>query len=417
MGVRLGRIWDMADPTSLADRLKKGIEQIETAPAQGPDAEAMAPLRKSLQRTVARLAAGAGAPAPVFRYQFTGGKALLFQGLEALPVEPARLHQLLNGAGVELQAGESIDVDGALIAMLLRAEINITDTNLRTADSTLQQLKRKTGHDRDHAAVQQNESLKIRLRSRMTQLVAAVQAANQDAENPIALPDAGNLPAAAAPPPPPPTEPKPQPAADAPSKGTTVRRIRELPPTPEMVADALWKILEAIDTTGFQVAAIGEIGYLAWDPSRQPNKIEILVSSTASQRETLLAAARALGFQPSLNGRPLSLRWVEADSGRVAPVDIVEAATPFLKQVLSRAQPREVFQGHFPVVTCEDLVVMFAGSERSDDRDSVITLLQANINSIDVAYLRKEAQTAGVFEQLKEAWAKVKQQQQQAPKE
>ena len=68
-------------------------------------------------------------------------------------------------------------------------------------------------------------------------------------------------------------------------------------------------------------------------------------------------------------------------------------------------------------ITCEDLAVMFAGSDRSDDRDSVITLLHANINTIDAAYLRKEAQTAGVFEQLKEAWAKVKEQQQQAPKE
>jgi hypothetical protein len=407
----------MADPTPLAERLKKGIERIDSAPPQGPDSEAIPPLRKSLLRTAARLAAGPNAPAATFRYQMTGGKNLLFQGPEALPVEPARLHQLLNAVGVELETGESIDVDGGLVSMLLRSEINVTDTNLRTADATLQQLKRKTGHDRDHAAVQQNESLKIRLRSRMTQLVAAVQAANQDAENPAALPDVATLPtdaAAAAPPPPP--EPKPAPVQDAPAKGTTVRRIRELPPTPEMVADALWKILEAIDTTGFQVAAIGEVGYQAWDPSRQAHKIEILVSSTASQRETLLAAARAQGFQPSPSGRPLSLRWVEAESNRVAPVDIVEAATPFLKQVLSRAQPREVFQGHFPVVSCEDLVVMFAGSDRSDDRDSVITLLQANINSIDAAYLRKEAQTAGVFEQLKEAWAKVKQQQ-QAPKE
>jgi hypothetical protein len=184
-----------------------------------------------------------------------------------------------------------------------------------------------------------------------------------------------------------------------------------------MVADALWKILEAIDSTGFQVAAIGEVGYQAWDPSRQATRIEVLVSSTASQRETILAAARAAGFQPSPAGRPLSLRWVEAETNRAAAVDLIEAATPFLKQVIARAQPREVFQGQFPCVSCEDLVVMFAGSDRSDDRDSIIGLLHANINNIDAAYLRKEAQTAGVFEQLKEAWAKAKQQQQQSSQE
>ena len=95
----------MPDETSFVDRLKKGIERIDADPPQGPDAEAMAPLRKSLVRTLARLAAGPGAPAATFRYQVTGGKNLLFQGLEALPVEPARLHQLLNAVGADLTAG------------------------------------------------------------------------------------------------------------------------------------------------------------------------------------------------------------------------------------------------------------------------------------------------------------------------
>ncbi len=402
----------MPDLIPFADRLKKGIERIDTDPPQGPDAEAIPSLRKSLVRTLARLAAGAGAPAATFRYQVTGGKALLFQGLEALPVEPARVLQILNVIGVEVQPGETVDLDGGLVGWIVRPEVNLIDTNVRAADATLQQLKRKTGHDRDHAAAQQAESTKIRLRSRMTLLVAALQAAQQDEQNPPPLPDVANLQVTAAPTPPPPPPEQPKPAAE--SKSTTVRRIKELPPTPEMVADALWKILEAIDGTGFSVAAIGEVGYQAWDPARQATKIELLVSSTASQRETLLAAAKAHGFQPSPTGRPLSLRWVvDSEPGRAAPVDLVEAANnPFLKQVLARAQPREVFQGQFPVVSCEDLVVMFSGSDRSDDRDSVIGLLQANISNIDAAYLRKEAQTAGVFEQLKEAWAKAKEQQQ-----
>jgi hypothetical protein len=401
----------MSDPVPFVERLKKGLERLDTAPPDGPDAEAVPGLRRSLQRTLARLAAGPNAPQATFRYQVTGGKALLFQGLEALPVEPAKILQLLNTIGVDIYPGEGIDLDGALTGWVVRPEVNLIDTNVRAADATLQQLKRKTGHDRDHAAAQQAESTKIRLRSRMTLLVAALQAANADIENPAPLPDLSTLQISDIPAAPAPTEPKPEPKPDT-TRSTTVRRIKELPPTPEMVADALWKMLEAIDTTGFQVAAIGEVGYMAWDPNRQATKIELLVSSTASQRETLLAAARAQGFQPSPAGRPLSLRWiVESEPGRAAAVDLVEAATPFLKQVLTRAQTREVFQGQFPCVSCEDLVVMFAGSDRADDRDSIITLLQANIATIDHAYLRKEAQTAGVFEELKEAWAKAKSQQ------
>src|SRR5262245_11355754 len=108
----------MPDLIPFGDRLKKGIERIDTNPPQGPDAEAMPSLRKSLMRTIARLAAGPGAPPATFRYQVTGGKALLFQGLEALPIEPARVLQLLNAVGVDIQPGETLDLDGGLVGSI-----------------------------------------------------------------------------------------------------------------------------------------------------------------------------------------------------------------------------------------------------------------------------------------------------------
>src|SRR5689334_14855435 len=113
----------MPDLIPFAERLKKGIERLDTEPLQGPDAEAVPALRRSLQRTLARLAAGPNAPAPVFRYQVTSGKALLFQGLEALPVEPAKVLQLLNNIGVDIQPGEGLELDGALAGWIIRPEV------------------------------------------------------------------------------------------------------------------------------------------------------------------------------------------------------------------------------------------------------------------------------------------------------
>ncbi|MCI0659096.1 MAG: hypothetical protein L0170_18740, partial [Acidobacteria bacterium] len=178
----------MGNPAPFIDRLRKGILRIDTDPPQGGDEEAVAPLRRSLERTIARLTSGNKIPAALFRYQFTGGKALLFQGIEALPLEPARLVPLLNAIQIELQPGEFLELDGILAAWLIRPEVNVTDTQLRLAQENIKGFK--TGYDRDHAAAQSAESTKIRLRSRMTQLVAALQAAQTDAnkEPTLAIP-------------------------------------------------------------------------------------------------------------------------------------------------------------------------------------------------------------------------------------
>src|SRR5256885_5020972 len=103
-------------PLPLIDRLRQGLVRIEQDPPGGADADDLPALKRSLQRTIARLTPGSSAPPTPFRFQLTGGKALLFQGTEALPLDSGRITKLLNAISVELQAGESIDLDGELAA-------------------------------------------------------------------------------------------------------------------------------------------------------------------------------------------------------------------------------------------------------------------------------------------------------------
>ena len=163
-----------------ADRLRKGIARVDAQAADGTDAEALKGLRRSLERTLAALEPGNSGPRTVFRFRRSGGKPLLFQGSDALPIEPSQLSRLLNSTEIVLLPDEFLDVDGALAAMMIRSEVNLTDTELRRADQNLRALKTKTGRDRDHAAAQTADSLMIRLRSRLTQLVSALQAAQRD---------------------------------------------------------------------------------------------------------------------------------------------------------------------------------------------------------------------------------------------
>jgi hypothetical protein len=171
----------MADPAApLLDRLVDALFRMEEGKSAATDEEATVPLRRSLERSVARLEGGADAPAAVFRLQVTGGKSLIFQGTEALPLEPSRLIQLLNAIPLELKAGESIDLDGSLAAWIIRPEANLIESNLRQADNSVRTLSIKTGRDRDYVAVQAAETTKVRLRSKLSLLVSAMQAAQND---------------------------------------------------------------------------------------------------------------------------------------------------------------------------------------------------------------------------------------------
>lgn len=356
----------MADPVPFADRLRKGLARIDQQPPAGADAEAVAPFRRSLELTLARIAAPS-TPAATFRFQLTGGKPLLFQGIEALPVEPARLVGLLNAIDVALQPGETLDLDGKLAAWLLRPEVNAIDTSLRQADQTLKSMG--TGRDRDHAAAQSAESTKIRLRSRMTQLVSALQAAQTEADAPKAAPT-----------------------------------------SPEVLAKALRKALAAIEGSGFRAAVVGDVAHAAWGSKRPPERVEILVSTGEAQRQTLLGAARGEGLQQAPVGGPLNLQYADAKLGGTARVDLVEAATPFQKQILTRAEPGVALQVQVRVATCEDLILLRAASPLPADRDSIVDLLRLTAGRIDGPYLKKEAEATGVFEQLKSAWQQAKQQ-------
>lgn len=181
-------------------------------------------------------------------------------------------------------------------------------------------------------------------------------------------------------------------------------------PSPEVLSKALRKILAAIEGTGFKAAAIGEIAHQAWGSQQAAQRIELLVSSTAAQQETILGAARGEGLQQAPGGRPLNLQYTDAKAGGTAAVDLIEAATPYLKQVLSRAQPGDVFRVNMRVASCEDLILLRAGSTLPADVDRVVELLRRATGKIDGAYLKKEAETAGVFDQVKAAWQQAKKQ-------
>lgn len=178
----------------------------------------------------------------------------------------------------------------------------------------------------------------------------------------------------------------------------------------DIVLKALRKIVAAIEGIGHKPIAIGAIGRRAWGAKREPQGVELLVSTGEPQREQILSAARGEGLQQVPGGSALNLRYADPKLSGTAAVDLVEAAGPLLQRVVARAQPGEALQVPMLVATCEDLILMAAASSAPGDRQSVVDLLRHNAGRIDAPYLKREAETQGIFDRIKSAWQEAKQQ-------
>ncbi|MBV8881220.1 MAG: hypothetical protein JO332_14740 [Planctomycetaceae bacterium] len=182
----------------------------------------------------------------------------------------------------------------------------------------------------------------------------------------------------------------------------------ETTPTPEILQKGLRKVLAAIEGSGFKATAIGGIARLSWGSKLPVLGVDLLVPTGEAQRATIQGAARGEGCQTVSGAGPLSFRFSDAKLNASTPIEILEATTPFHKQVLERAKPRVFLQMQLNAASVEDLILFCAASGTPADKESMIELLRGYAGTMDAAYVKKEAQAAGSFDALKAAWAEAK---------
>jgi len=180
------------------------------------------------------------------------------------------------------------------------------------------------------------------------------------------------------------------------------------PPTTDLLLKSLRKITAALQGVGHPPVAIGDLAQLAWGSKRDPRAVQLLVPSGEEHRGAILSAARGEGIQQEPGAGPLSLKYTDSKSGGSAGIDLLEASTPFHKQVMGRARPAEVLQVYMPLATVDDVILFGVASEQPEDRGVVVELLRANAGRIDAGYLKKEAEAAGTFDRLKSAWQEAR---------
>ncbi len=184
----------------------------------------------------------------------------------------------------------------------------------------------------------------------------------------------------------------------------------EAPPSADLLLRTLRKITAALQGVGHKPVAIGDLAQLAWGSKRAPRGVQLLVQTGESHRGAILSAARGEGLQQEPGPSPLSLKYTDAKLGGSAAIDLVEASTPFHKQVIGRAQPADVLQVYMPLATVDDVILLGVASPHPEDRGVVVELLRSNAGRIDAGYLKKEAEAAGTFDRLKVAWQEARKQ-------
>ena len=172
----------------------------------------------------------------------------------------------------------------------------------------------------------------------------------------------------------------------------------------DLLLKALRKIVAALQGLGHPPVVIGDLARQAWGSKREPGSILLLVPSGETHRDAIRSAARGEGLQQE-SPTGLKFKYTDAKLGGTADIELVEAATPFQKQVIGRAQRDGVLEMTLPLATCDDVILLGIAS---DDRESVVELLRANAGRIDAAYLKKEAEAAGTFDRLKSAWQEAR---------
>jgi hypothetical protein len=150
------------------------------------------------------------------------------------------------------------------------------------------------------------------------------------------------------------------------------------------------------------------MAHYSWGAQKVPTGANLLLPTGEAQREAILGASRGEGLQQAPGGGPLNLRYTDAKLGGTATVDLLEATTPFHKKVIERAQPGSILKIQLQTATCEDLILLLASSADPADRETIIELLRGNAGRIDPAYIKKEAEAAGIFDKVKSAWQEAK---------
>lgn len=163
-------------------------------------------------------------------------------------------------------------------------------------------------------------------------------------------------------------------------------------------ARRLGRLLEAL---GRPAAIIGGIAINARVRVRATRDVDALIAIVPGDVVRLVQLAREQGYDPGTSPeqdlREMGMVRLWGPPGRPGGTiaDLIVADVPYLQEAVARATPVSFSGLELPMATVEDLLVMKLDANRPLDLDDAIAIKDAFAQKLDLAYVRRQADSAG----------------------
>lgn len=162
----------------------------------------------------------------------------------------------------------------------------------------------------------------------------------------------------------------------------------------ETLADGLARLRRFLDEWGHAAAIIGGVAVIARCGVRPTKDIDLVAAASSADVDGLLELATRHGFSFDHDARELaSMGLVRFYVGQKAGfgLDVLFADNPYYEELIRRATPVTIGAVTLAVATAEDLVLLKLEADRPLDVEDILTIKDALGPSLDMAYLRTQA--------------------------
>ena len=162
----------------------------------------------------------------------------------------------------------------------------------------------------------------------------------------------------------------------------------------ETLAEGLLRLERLLADWGRPSALIGGVAVIARCGTRPTDDIDVVTAASQDDLDTLFSLATKHGFSFDENARELAsmglVRFYPTDPGGVG-LDVLFADNAFYEELLRRATPVAIGDVTLTIATAEDLVLLKLEADRPLDIEDVLTIKDALGGSLDMTYLRAQA--------------------------
>lgn len=171
----------------------------------------------------------------------------------------------------------------------------------------------------------------------------------------------------------------------------------------ESLADGLARLRRFLDEWGHASAVIGGVAVIARCGTRPTEDIDLVTAASVADIDRLLELAAKHGFTFDEDARELASMglvrfYVDGKTG--FGLDVLFADNPYYEELVRRATPVTIGAVTISVVTAEDLLLLKLEADRPLDIEDVLTIKDALGPSLDMPYLRAQADRLRLREKL-----------------